>query len=80
MTRFASLVQHLPHLRCGDRSRIQGTDHDVVGTLIVDPCLVVAEDPMIEAVEFASTLTNGPCSQVAQVDWLPAPKQIRRRL
>ena len=53
MTRFAPFMQHLRHLCCGDRSSVQGSDHDVVGTLIVDPCLVVAEDPLIEAAEFA---------------------------
>ncbi len=67
MTRFAPLVQHLRHLRRGNRSCVQGSDHDVVGTLIVDPCLVVAEDPLVDAVEFASKLTNRPCSQVAQI-------------
>jgi hypothetical protein len=32
----------------GNRSSIQGADHDVVRTLIVDPRLVVSEDSIIE--------------------------------
>ena len=41
VARFTPFVENIRHLGRGDRSRIQGPYHDVVGSLIVDVRLVV---------------------------------------
>jgi hypothetical protein len=38
-----------------------------MGSLIVDSCLVVAEDPLVEALQLAAKLSYGPRCQMAQV-------------
>jgi hypothetical protein len=48
MTWFAPFMENFGHLGRGDRSGIQGSYHDVVRTLIVDPRLVVSEDSIVE--------------------------------
>ena len=48
VTRSSPFTEHLWHLGRGDRTRIEGSYHDVVSSMIVDPRLVVSEDSIIE--------------------------------
>ena len=41
-------VDNIRNLGRGNRSSIQGSDDDVMGPLIVNLCLVVAEDPPVK--------------------------------
>jgi hypothetical protein len=44
MARSSPFAEHLWHLRRGNCSRIEGSYHDVVSSLVVDPRLVVDPD------------------------------------
>jgi len=72
VTRFTPFVENIRNLGRGDRTGIQGSDDDVVSTLIVYPCFIVSEDSIIERLESAAQLTDGPCSKVTQISFSKA--------
>ena len=72
VTRFTPFVENIRNLGRGDRTRIQGSDDDVVSTLIVYPCFIVSEDSIIERLESAAQLTDGPCGNVTQISFSKA--------
>ena len=67
VTGFTPLTKHVWNLRRGDRTSIQGSDHNVVRSLIIDPCFIVREDPLVKILEFTSELTNGSRSQMTEI-------------
>jgi hypothetical protein len=48
VTGLMPFVDNIRNLGRGNRSSIQGSDDDVMGPLIVNLCLVVAEDPPVK--------------------------------
>ena len=48
VTRSSPFTEHFRHLGRCDCARIEGSYHDVVGSLVVDVRLVVSEDSIIE--------------------------------
>ena len=67
VTGFTPFTEHLGNLRRRDRRSVERPDYDVVRTLVGEQRLVVAEDPPVETIEFASKFAHGSCSEVAQV-------------
>jgi hypothetical protein len=71
MARFTPLTKKVWHLGGGYYSSIQGPDHNVVGSSIVDLYHLVPFDPVIKLDEFISQLTNSTGSQLMQISLSP---------
>ncbi len=67
VTRFTPFVENIRNLGRGDRTGIQGFDDDVVSTLIVYTCFIVAKNPLVKALEFIPKQTYGSCCQMTQI-------------
>ena len=61
------LFQHLRDLSGSNHTRIESTDHNVVGSLIGYWGLVVGQDSVIQIVQFASQLSHRPSREVTQI-------------
>ena len=67
VTGLTPFTKHVWNLGRGDRTSIQSSDHNVVRSLIIDPCLIVREDTLVKILEFTSELTNGSRSQMTEI-------------
>ena len=67
VTGLTPFTKHVWNLGRSNRSSIQSSDHNVVRSLIIDPCFIVRQDPLVEVLEFTSKLTNGSRSQMTEI-------------
>ena len=67
VTGLTPFTKNVWNLGRSNRSSIQSSDHNVVRSLIIDPCFIVREDPLVKILEFASELTNGSRSQMTEI-------------
>jgi hypothetical protein len=67
VTGLTPFTKHVWNLGRGNRSSIQSSDHNVVRSLIIDPCFIVREDPLVKILEFTSELTNGSRGQMTEI-------------
>jgi hypothetical protein len=72
MTGFTPFMEHFRHLRRGDCSSIKGSYHDVVSTRVVDPCLVVGKDAIVQVLEFITKSTHCSCCEMTQITFSKA--------
>ena len=72
VTRSSPFTEHFWHLGRGDRTRIEGSYHDVVRSLVVDRRFIVTPDSVVKAPEFISKLTHSPCRKVTQISFSKA--------
>ena len=67
VTGLTPLTENVWNLGRSNRSCIQSSDHNVMRSLIIDSCLIVAQDPLIKILECISKLTNGSRSQMTEI-------------
>ena len=67
MTGLTPFTKHVWNLGRSNRTSIQSSDHNVVRSLIIDPCFIVREDPLVKILEFTSELTNSSRSQMTEI-------------
>jgi hypothetical protein len=67
VTRLTPFTKNFWNLGRSNRSSIQSFDHNVVRSLIVDPCFTVREDTLVEVLKFTPELANGSRSQMTEI-------------
>ncbi len=67
VTGLTPFTENVWNLSRSNRTSIQSSDHNVVRSLIIDPCFIVRQDPLVEVLEFTSKLTNGSRSQMTEI-------------
>ena len=67
VTGLTPFTKHVWNLGRSNRTSIQSSDHNVVRSLIVDPCFIVREDTLVEVLKFTPELANGSRSQMTEI-------------
>ena len=67
VTGLTPFTKNVWNLGRSNRSSIQSSDHNVVRSLIIDPCFIVREDTLVKILECISELTNGSRSQMTEI-------------
>ena len=71
VTWFSPFTKNVRNLSGGDDSCIKASDHNVMGTGIIDLHLLVPGYPVIQFEEFVSQLTNSTGGELVQVTFCP---------
>ena len=72
MARFTPLTKNFWHLGCGNYSGIKGSDHDVVGTSIMDLHFLVPGNALIQLEESVPQLPHCSCCELVQISHSPS--------